>query len=347
LHHTSFPDWLHDGFANPEFPALYARFVRRFIERYDWADSITIFNEPLATTLMCSIVGAWYPRRTTDRDFVQMASNVARAICEAEKALRAVRREYRSVYIDTCEHHCALDETSRQWTAFANHRRFLFLDLVLGRISAAHPLYKWLTRCGLDSNTARWLQENPIRIDVLGLDYYPHSEIDWRYDSRLGCPNIHGPVESPRGLASVALDYVEQYHLPVMVAETNIRGTIFDRLTWLRFTEEQTMLLGRRAPVVGFCWYPSIDSTDWCHVCAKSTSTVDPQGIWFLDDERHIRHSSELSHWYSRLAKGDATYADVPAYRFQQPLDTQLAGYVKLMSHWEDWIEDESIEEAA
>jgi hypothetical protein len=118
-------------------------------------------------------------------------------------------------------------------------------------------------------------------------------------------------------------------------------------LSWLRFTEEQCALLARNTPVRGFCWYPSIDSTDWCHVCAKSTLSVDPQGIWYLDNDRRTRHSSELSHWYSRLAKGEASYADLPAHRFQPPLDTQLAGYLKLMSHWDNWIDDESIEEAA
>src|SRR5438270_715299 len=58
VHHTSFPDWLAGGFANPEFPSLYARFVEQFIQRYEWVDSVTLFNEPLATTLMCSWIGA-------------------------------------------------------------------------------------------------------------------------------------------------------------------------------------------------------------------------------------------------------------------------------------------------
>jgi hypothetical protein len=36
LHHTSFPDWLEDGFANRDFPFLYCRFMREFAERYPW-----------------------------------------------------------------------------------------------------------------------------------------------------------------------------------------------------------------------------------------------------------------------------------------------------------------------
>ena len=59
--------------------------------------------------------------------------------------------------------------------------------------------------------------------------------------------------------------------------------------------EEQTAALSEQADVRGFCWYPSIDSTDWCHVCARSTVTVDPQGIWYLDRDRYVRYPSELS----------------------------------------------------
>src|SRR4051812_9121207 len=61
LHHTSFPDWLEDGFANSQFPELYTRFVQKFLARYEWVDRYTVFNEPFATTMLCTSIGAWYP----------------------------------------------------------------------------------------------------------------------------------------------------------------------------------------------------------------------------------------------------------------------------------------------
>ncbi len=89
----------------------------------------------------------------------------------------------------------------------------------------------------------------------------------------------------------------------------------------------------------GFCWYPSIDSTDWCHACTKSTNTVDPQGIWLLDASRWNRAGSELSATYSRLARSLTSPHDVPAYRVTAPLDRDLRGYLKLMCGWDHWQE--------
>jgi beta-glucosidase/6-phospho-beta-glucosidase/beta-galactosidase len=346
LHHTSFPDWLKEGFANPDFPRLYTRFVSRFMRRYDWVDTYTIFNEPLATTLMCSCIGAWYPFRKSDNAFVRMALNVAGAICSVEETIRNFQPDYTSVYIDTCEFHHPLDRGSTRWVEFVNHRRFMMADLVLGRVSEQHPLWNFLVSHGMTDRGARWLRDHPIRIDLLGLDYYPHSEMDWRDG-----PRTHGeliwPVNSPRGFADVAMDYVSRYNLPVMLGETNVRGTVSDRITWLRFMEEQTARLSEKADVRGFCWYPSVDSTDWCHVCAHSTASVDPQGIWYLDKDRYVRYPSELSDWYSRLARGEACWHNLPPYRFLQPLHRDLAGYRKLMRHWSGWIELPEAEEAA
>ena len=83
--------------------------------------------------------------------------------------------------------------------------------------------------------------------------------------------------------------------VPVMLSETNLRGSYLDRLTWLKFMEEQCETLARELDFRGFCWYPSIDSTDWCHLCTKATGTVDPQGIWRLDRNRWKRHASEVA----------------------------------------------------
>ncbi|MBV8820888.1 MAG: beta-galactosidase, partial [Acidobacteriaceae bacterium] len=59
LHHTSFPDWLDQGFANPQFPERYANFLLELRRRYSWANRYTLFNEPLPTTLFCSHTGMW------------------------------------------------------------------------------------------------------------------------------------------------------------------------------------------------------------------------------------------------------------------------------------------------
>ncbi|HYP07466.1 MAG TPA: family 1 glycosylhydrolase [Bryobacteraceae bacterium] len=340
LHHTSFPDWMKGGFAHPRFPELYCRFLREFTRRYPWVEQYTVFNEPLPTTLFCSYTGMWYPHQASDECFVRMAIQVGKAMCLVAEMLETERPGVQFVHVETCETHRALDRRSEVWVEFAQQRRFLMHDLALGRIDASHPLYPYFLQHGAHADDLAWLRDHGMRFDVLGLDYYFHSELEWYWDKGLSRANVSHSRSKPAGFANVARDYVDRYEMPVMLTETNIRGTVYDRLTWLRFMEEQVETLAEGgADVRGFCWYPSIDSTDWCHACTKCTKSVDPQGIWCLDDRRWTRQSSVLSESYAKLARGQATWRDLPAYRFSPPVARELAGYIALMSHWENWVQ--------
>jgi len=123
LHHVSFPDWLDQGFANPDFPSAYERFVLNLAQRYPWVDRYTVFNEPLPTALFCSLTGLWYPHRTSDRCFVQMAVNVGRAISRASAMLRKLNPHIGFIHVETAEVHRPLDQKSEEWVHFANGRR--------------------------------------------------------------------------------------------------------------------------------------------------------------------------------------------------------------------------------
>jgi len=334
LHHTSFPTWLTDGFLNPEFPALYRRFIDRVSARYDWMTKYTVINEPLATTLFCSFTGMWYPYRASDRDFVAMSLQVARCISECSRELKRKNKHTEIVYVGTAEHHRAMDQRSGPWVKHANSRRFLILDLVLGRVDRYHPLFGYLKQHEASDDDLAWLRDHPGCIDILGLDYYVHSEMEWFWCKKNRRPDIHPVNQRPRGFAGVAEDYLNAYRLPAMLTETNIRGAVHERIAWLKFMEaecEELLLSGR--DLRGFCWYPSIDSTDWANACTKCTEIVDPQGIWTLDRDRVIRHPSELSRIYAALARGEITSKDIPAYAFEEELQSRLRGYLPLM----DW----------
>lgn len=328
LHHTSFPHWLTDGFLNPSFPALYERFLDRLSRRHPWARDYTVFNEPLPTTLFCSYTGMWYPHRASDREFVCMALRVAEAICRGTECLRRnVAAHF--THVETGEHHSALDKRSVDWVHFANARRFLITDLILGRVTRDHELYPYLIANGatdrvLDAFTAR-----PACIDILGLDYYLHSEMAWRWSAEKHRPDPVAVVPVPLGFASVAEHYVERYRLPIMLSETNIVGTVHERIAWLKLMEsecEELVLSG--FDFRGFCWYPSIDSTDWLHACTRLTGTLDRQGIWSLHAETFERIDTELSALYSELARGRIVSAQMPDYPFGPELQHRLRGYI-------------------
>ena len=291
------------GFLNTDFVSLYSRFIDELSNRYDWVRQYTVINEPLATSHILLVYGN-----------VVSASSVRAGFCGDDSAsgtlhvslYRALKRKGKEiVHVDTAEHHFATDNGSSEWVEFANERRFLILDLVLGRVTLTIRLYEYLRTNGASDQELRWFQDHPETIDLLGLDYYLHSEMEWFWSTEKMANDIHPFNENPRGFASVAGDYVRRYGKPVLLSETNIRGTVEERITWLKFMEEQCEeLVAEGTDFRGFCWYPSIDSTDWSNCCTRYTCEVDPQGIWWLDPARVIRHESELSRVYAGLAQG-------------------------------------------
>jgi hypothetical protein len=346
LHHVSFPDWLTDGFASAHFPERYEEFVAAVARRYPWVDRYTVFNEPLPTTLFCSYTGWWYPFHASDEHFVRMAINVARAMCRACERLRGDNPEVRFYHMDTCEVHRAVDKASEKWAEFANVRRFLMHDLVLGSVGRSHPAHGYLERHGCSDEDLGWLADHRARIDVLGLDYYIQSEMEWHWDRALGRPNVSSPVANPCGFTRIATEYADRFGTPIMLGETNLRGTPRDRLTWLKFMEAQCEKAAASTDFRGFCWYPSIDSTDWCHLCKQATGTIDPQGVWSLGPGRWERIRTELADAYTLLAQGRTRAADLPAWEFSAGVADAVVGYRKLMD-WPVWLPQEEPVDAA
>jgi hypothetical protein len=267
---------------------------------------------------------------------VPMLTNVARAICETARALTALQPEIEIFHIDTCEAHIARPGASPDvlaYVRYCNDRRFLCDDLILGRIDARHPLYGYLTRFGFGEADARWFAEHAARIDVRGLDYYPHSEREY-YDG-----GSEAPAPAPFGFAGVAEQYRAHFAalLPdappaLWLTETNIRGYHTDRVTWLKYMAAQA----RDARALGFCWFPFIDSTGWGESLLRVPhSRIDPVGIYLLDEDRVARHESILSDIYGRLAQGALAIEEIPAFRLRPPVSEQLRGFAPQMEDWE------------
>ncbi len=335
IHHTSFPGWLGEGILDDRFVETYARFVMAFADRYPWVRRYTPFNEPMPTTLFCADQGIWKPYARHERHWLRAARNVAFAVARVSRFLKQGNPQIEIVHVDTCEAHHAMDEQSAPWARYLNERRFLLHDLILGRVSRKHRLHWFVEEHGLavedgiSEEDLDWLAENPARIDVLGLDYYAHSE------QQFHAQGSYIPSLAPYGFAEVARQYVEYFNLPVMLTETNIRGYVSDRISWLKYMVEQAeQLVAQGVDWRGFCWFPFVDSTDWDSLLRCACNNLDPVGIYWLDEERS-RHGSEMSELYAGLARGQISAADIPAYAFQEPVSTELQGFMPQMQHWE------------
>jgi dTDP-4-dehydrorhamnose reductase len=117
---------------------------------------------------------------------------VSRTICACTAELARLVPGVKFVHAESCERHIALDAESVAHAQQGNALRFCVLDLILGRVDREHPLYEYLINHGMVEADVAWFQENRARVDVLGLDYYSHSELAWTKAGRATAHPVAG-----------------------------------------------------------------------------------------------------------------------------------------------------------
>ncbi len=314
----------------------------------------TLFNEPFATLFLAGHEAIWPPYEHGMQGFVRLLRNVLPAISEVSRSYRELLPGASHVWVDSCEGHTALDTQGEDLARLANDRRFFVLDAMLGRATdRERPFVAEVVAAG----GADLLELEPGHVDVLGIDYYAHHE--WGYgkaESRLpgavgrrephplgpGHPQRDGiagrtPSPAPQGLAALALQYSSHVGLPMILGETNMAGSPFDRATWLKHTLEQCeQARDAGAPLDGYCWFGFLDSLDWVSLLAANDGSIDPVGVIWLDENLE-RHESSVSRAYAAAA-GGARAAELPAYRLSEQTAAWVSGLLPLMSHF-DWLE--------
>lgn len=333
LHHTSYPRWLKGGFLNPTFVPAYTAFVDALAERYPMLRVFTPFNEPTCTLDFCGYRGLWAPYAQGDRSYVTMLRHTVRASAEVISGIRQRHRDAYILHVDTFQRHAALDQASERRARFLNERRFLFEELLTGRVDSAHPLYRYLVRNGFPRRDLEWHLEHAARIDERGGNYYPLNE-----EQLQNGRTKHAPSLEPLGFAGVVQEYARRLQYPLSLTETNIQGSIRDRISWLKYMLEQSELLqslglGLRR----FAWYPLFDCCGWSSLLQATRWKRDPQGI-FTCDARWARVANELSTIYREVTAGLMS-TQIPAYAFSEMHEQALRGLRPHMA-W-DWVDAE------
>lgn len=323
VHHTCYPDWLRDGFRGPDFGSAYLRFAEAVALRYPWLPAYTLLNEPFTTLFFTGQQALWPPYDRGIPGFVRLARSVMPALSAAARCWRELLPAAHHVWVDTAEHHSGIGRGVAA-AELANDRRHLVLDLATGhRLDPDRPAVRDLLEAGGES----LLQLEPMAVDVLGLDYYCHSE--WFYDDHIA----RAPSVRPIGFAAIAEHYGKRYGLPMMLTETNLRGLPTDRVTWLRYTLEQYELaISRGVPLHGYCWFPQVDSFDWDTLLARCRGRADPVGVLGVEPDGSRNATIFTDAWLSAAA--GAPVAELPAYRMQPPNHAHLAGFLPALSHW-------------
>ena len=279
--HFGTPTWLRQAAGDPEFPEALERFTDAMVTRY--RSSITTWcpcNEPLVLALFSGDFGFWPPHARKWRGYMPVLSRVVQAVSRSIRAIRRAQPEATVLLCDNVENYKSRDTELAVEVRRRNLRRFLVLDLLMGRVDHNHPLYNWVTAYGISDLDLEWFTTHRQSPDVLGLDYYPHS--DWQLE-KVGKGVRQRRSENPVGLYGIAHAYYNRYGLPMMLTETSIEGQPINREIWLEETVEDCRRLREEGlPMLGYFWWPMIDQVDWDGALTHRIGKVHEVGLFNL-----------------------------------------------------------------
>jgi beta-glucosidase/6-phospho-beta-glucosidase/beta-galactosidase/glycosyltransferase involved in cell wall biosynthesis len=283
--HFGTPLWLKQAVGDPEFPEVLERFADAMVTRYrgsvkTWCP----FNEPLVSALFSGDFGFWPPHARKWRGYMPVLSRIVQGVSRGIRAIRRAMPEATVLLCDASENYKTRIESLKPEVTRRNARRFLVMDLLLGKLDQHHPLYSWVNAYGMSDLDLEWFRSNPQSPDVLGLDYYPHS--DWQVDIYNGSVRQRR-AENPIGLYGIASAYYRRYGIPLMLTETSIEGQPINREIWLETSIDHIRKLRDEGiPMLGLIWWPMLDQIDWDGALTHRIGKVHEVGLFNLQRQK-------------------------------------------------------------
>jgi beta-glucosidase/6-phospho-beta-glucosidase/beta-galactosidase/glycosyltransferase involved in cell wall biosynthesis len=330
--HFGTPTYLKQAVGDPEFPESLERFTDAMVRRYGGQVKIWCpFNEPLVSALFSGDLGFWPPYQRKWRGYMPVLTRVVQAVSRGIRAIRAAMPEATVLLCDASENYRTRVESLQPEVRRRNLRRFVVMDLLTGRVDRSHALYKWLNNYGMSELDLAWFRNNPQKPDILGLDYYPHS--DWQLEIKVGIVKQRR-ADNPVGLYGVSTAYWNRYNIPLMLTETSIDGKPINREIWLdRTIDDIRQLREEGIPMLGFIWWPLLDQLDWDGAMTHRIGKIHEVGLFNLhrqNDGTLKRTSTPLIKMFKaamdagekRIGKLERIVYTAPSEAGQTPLST-------------------------
>jgi beta-glucosidase len=265
LMHYGCPYWLYREFANPEYPTAVAKYARAFAQRYGHLIKYyTPLNEPHINAVWCGQRGMWPPYLRGEKGYIHMILQLSKGIVKTVEALKAVDPDAVMVHVEATGISRSGHPDFEAKAANEQARGFLTYDLITGRITPDHGLYNWLTQNQVDAKTLAAIADQPISLDIVGLNFYPQwSTREFNIDEK-GRPVYKVVDKAGSGFTRLIQSYYERYQSPIMITETSARGSSKVRAQWLDASLAAVKdLRGRGVPVLGYTWFPMLTMIDW------------------------------------------------------------------------------------
>lgn len=244
VHHGSGPHYT--NLLDPGFARGLGRFAEQVAERYPWVEAWTPVNEPLTTARFSALYGHWYPHAAEEGSFWLALLNQVDATRFAMQAIRRINSTARLIQTDDLGRAYATTQLAEQ-AAFDNLRRWASWDLLFGRVTPRHPLWKRVAAFGL-GDRLRQIADAPCPPDVVGLNHYLTSDRFLDHRLQRYPPSTHGgngrlayaDTEAirvldppPAGLGGAIREAWQRYRTPIAITEVHNGCTREEQLRWV------------------------------------------------------------------------------------------------------------------
>jgi dTDP-4-dehydrorhamnose reductase len=315
LHHGSGPP--STNLLDPEFPQKFAAFALEVARRHPRVVDYTPINEPQTTGRFACLYGHWFPHHRAMRSYIRALFHQMKGIVLAMEAIRSVQPNARLIHT---EDGGAFFSTPglESFRIEREHRRWLGLDLLCGRVTAHHPLFAFLVCHGLQEQEILWFAERPCRPSIIGLNYYVTS--DRFLDDRLSLypDHLRGgdsgdeplvDVEAvrvrPQGIAGakhVLTEAWKRYGLPVAITEAHLGCVPEEQARWLAETWNQAEdAHAEGTDVRAVTVWGLLGLYDWCHLCTRDAGAYEP-GVFDMSSGKPV--GTTLTQVVQQLASG-------------------------------------------
>lgn len=246
LHHGLGPDDISPLDAG--FDTAFGDYAEAVARRYPWLRMFTPINEPVTTARFNCLYGVWHPHLRDEGAFLRMVFGSARATAVAMRRIRAVIPRAKLVQTEDVGRVFAGPGLGYQ-AEYENLRRFLFFDLMCGRVGPAHGFWRRLVAAGVPVAALQAMQDAPCPPDIIGIDQYltsdryldpdlaahPHTRPGGNgRDGYVDAAAVH--VEALEGRCGVLHRIREvhaRYGLPIALTEVHNGSTREEQLRWL------------------------------------------------------------------------------------------------------------------
>lgn len=275
--HYGTPTWLEQAFLEADYTERVAEFAFKCAERYKGrVRHYTPFNEPAMTGIFCALRGEWPPYMSSLDAYVGVLVEIALGIQKTTNAIRAADPGAQCWAVEVINSYKALNQEAVPHAKEALRRDLVYWDLVHGKVDTRHEFYKWLTLNGASEAKLEQLLANPVRMDLLGLNFYPWTTrtMEWK-DDRIVETEAEGD-----GMLLLPLlrDSYEHTGADLFVTETSAHGgggaksssvekkAPDMRIAWMDETMEAVaQARAEGLPVLGYTQFPLFTMVDWAY----------------------------------------------------------------------------------